>query len=254
MWSSLAPHLTRSPLVRKPSHRTALVRLKCVRFSYQRGRAGNGNQERDVISGVEVPLGLEIARLAGRGRDHINPDIDPRQAHMVPLAIVTGAGQRDDLRTDDAQEDDGGQEDRKDNTTNQAHTETPLAVTSNEEQGRGMCQCTEQAVITSRVTRRIQELDTGLRDLGLVGCGGTAMFGEEMMAQNDTDAAPAVAAANLLRERLAATPAACAADQGAGIEEAQSDPVCARHLRAAFDQPHQEAIGWTRGFDGNGWP
>lgn len=72
------------------------------------------------------------------------------------------------------------------------------------------------------------------------------MLGQEMTTQDDADTASAIAAADLVCERLSATPAACAVGQGAGIEEAQRRTLPTRHLCTALYQPNQEPSGWAR--------
>lgn len=62
----------------------------------------------------------------------------------------------------------------------------------------------------SSATWRICGPHDGLENLGLVDGGGATKFGAEMTAQDDADAALAGGAADLLRERLVATPTACA--------------------------------------------
>lgn len=72
------------------------------------------------------------------------------------------------------------------------------------------------------------------------------MFGLEMTAQNDANAALAIVAADLVREHLFPTSAAQTLVEGARIEEAARRTMPAWHRCAARNQPHKECWAGCR--------
>jgi hypothetical protein len=97
-----------------------------------------------------------------------------------------------------------------------------------------MPQCSEQQLIASRAAGRICALHGGLEDLRLVDGRGATMFGAEMTAQDDADAALASGATDVVRERLVAVTATRTRGERSCIKKAQRRAVPTWHLGAPW--------------------